>query len=243
MVVFLSSGVTPKGFSELARRAFVHAAAVRSRLRNGRVNYSRVAAQTGYARADVRRILQSVAPLGPTLVSRAPVARVLEAWRTDRSFAPRTGRSRSLSIATGSRSFMALARKYAGDVPYRAVLAELEDDGAVRVAGDRVHLLPGHRAGKGRLASLALIAPALIDGLRIAHSSGDDLGRKVYRLTLPVTTELDRTFLVERCHSSALAMLNALGGSLRANRQGRSASRANSANDITVTILLNFGDS
>src|SRR5215469_16828936 len=56
--VLLPRGMTPKRFGELARSAFVHAAADMSRLRNGRVNYSRVAAQTGLSRADVGRLLK-----------------------------------------------------------------------------------------------------------------------------------------------------------------------------------------
>lgn len=245
VIALLASGVTPKTFSELSRHAFVHAAAARSKLRNGKVNYSRVAAQTGYARADVRRILHSEVPSASSASALAPVSRVLDAWHSDRSFASGSRRPRSLSIANGSRSFMALARKHAGDVPYRAVLTELQDRGAVRVAGDRVYLQTARRSARerlARLASLALIAPALIDGLRMANSRQDDLGGKVYRLTLPVTTERDRAFLVERCHSSALAMLNALGGSLKLNRSGSAARGRKSPHAITVTILLNFGD-
>src|SRR5205085_3830883 len=45
--VLLPRGMTPKRFGELARSAFVQAAADMSKLRNGKVNHSRVAAQTG----------------------------------------------------------------------------------------------------------------------------------------------------------------------------------------------------
>src|SRR5438046_10519716 len=55
--VLLPRGMTPKRFSELARSAFVQAAADMSKLRNGTVNHSRVAAQTGLSRADVTRLL------------------------------------------------------------------------------------------------------------------------------------------------------------------------------------------
>ena len=55
--ILLARGMTPRDFSELSRLAFVQAAAARSKLRNGRVNHSRVAAQTGLTRADVKRLL------------------------------------------------------------------------------------------------------------------------------------------------------------------------------------------
>src|SRR6516162_6449138 len=57
-LVLLPRGMTPKRFAALARSAFVQAASDMSRLRNGRVNHSRVAAQTGLTRADVKRSLK-----------------------------------------------------------------------------------------------------------------------------------------------------------------------------------------
>src|SRR5215469_13666853 len=122
--VLLPRGMTPKGFSELARFAFVRAAREMSRLRNGRVNYSRVAAQTGLSRADVKRLLESDV-FDFHRVAHAPVERVLNGWRTDRLFTHRLGRPKSLRIAGPGASFASLVRKYGGDVPHRAILDEL----------------------------------------------------------------------------------------------------------------------
>src|SRR5947209_3539605 len=69
----LTRGMTPRLFGELTRWAFVRAAAERSRMRNGRVNHSRVAAQTGLSRADVKRLLR---PPNDPVENDSPVERV-----------------------------------------------------------------------------------------------------------------------------------------------------------------------
>src|SRR2546423_7609024 len=89
--VLLPRGMTPKRFGELARSAFVQAAADMSKLRNGKVNHSRVAAQTGLSRADVKRLLRNnVFDSGRS--DQTPVRKVIGGWRPDRKFANREGR-------------------------------------------------------------------------------------------------------------------------------------------------------
>src|SRR5258707_10129732 len=122
--VLLPRGMTPKRFSELARSAFVQAAADMSKLRNGKVNHSRVAAQTGLSRADVKRLLRSNV-FDSARSDQTPVRRVISGWRTDRKFANRVGRPKRLRISGSSMSFTGLVKKYGGDVPHRAVLDEL----------------------------------------------------------------------------------------------------------------------
>ena len=55
--LLLSRGMTPARFNQMAKLAFVQAAGEISRLRNGRVNQSRVAALTGMRRGEVRKLL------------------------------------------------------------------------------------------------------------------------------------------------------------------------------------------
>src|SRR5271154_1631986 len=114
----LPRGMTPKRFSELARSAFVQAAADLSKLRNGRVNHSRVAAQTGLTRADVKRLLwQNGFDAGGH--DKTPVENVIEGWRADRAFVTRPGHPRCLPISGSNVSFARLVKKYGGDVPHR----------------------------------------------------------------------------------------------------------------------------
>lgn len=170
-LVLLPRGMTPRRFSELARYAFVRAAADISRLRNGRVNYSRVAAQTGLTRADVKRLLHRNAREASKGGGNTAVERVINGWRTDGEFAVRLGRAKPLRIAGRRGSFAQLVRKYGGDVPHRAVLDELRRIGAVRdiPSGVQLRRSPNLRQ-RNNFAFLSPVLPVLIDGLRVASN-------------------------------------------------------------------------
>lgn len=124
----IERGLTPKTFSCVALRAFALAAAETSRLRNGRVNNSRVAARTGLSRSVVRKVLQP-AFLQSISVSWAPIDSVMQGWCSDRRFIDSNGVPRTLTIERGRGSFKSLAKLYAGELPYRAVLDELKSLG------------------------------------------------------------------------------------------------------------------
>lgn len=156
----LLRGMTARAFTELARRAFVSAAAATSRLRNGKANCSRIAARTGLTRAEVRRLLGSansdVARLYP-----APLDQVIRGWCNDRQFTDRAGRPKPLKISGRGSSFATLTRTYAADIPYRAVLEELQMIGAARVAGHAVSYLPRTLSNRKELMFLAPVIRTL----------------------------------------------------------------------------------
>src|SRR5262249_5344580 len=142
------------------------------RLRNGRVNHSRVAAQTGLTRAEVRKLLASNIQLDTRARSDTPMERVLAGWRRDPYFSGRAMGPNPIRIAGRARSFTNLAKKYAGDVPYRAVLKELERSGAVSVRNGRVSLRAPVREVKSEdFRLITLLAPSLIDSLRTSSSA------------------------------------------------------------------------
>jgi hypothetical protein len=238
--VLLPRGMTPKRFSELARSAFVQAAADLSRLRNGRVNHSRVAAQTGLTRADVKRLLwQNVFDTDTAGRDKTPVESVIEGWRADRAFVTRPGHPRRLRISGSNASFARLVRKYGGDVPHRAVLDELRRIGAVSDANGSVLLRASpHLSQRHNYAFLSPVLPALIDGLRIASKKpGPNVSSSIYRLSLAAETEVDLAIVRDRCTSSAQSMLdglaNSLGSQVTVPRRRRSPSYS-----LAVTILL-----
>src|SRR5215469_4732660 len=234
--VLLPRGMTPRRFSELARFAFVRAAREMSRLRNGRVNYSRVAAQTGLSRADVKRLLESDV-FDFHRVAHAPVERVLNGWRTDRLFSHRPGRPKSLRIAGPGASFARLVRKYGGDVPHRAILDELRRIEVVSDNGNVVWLKTSPIFRKRHnFAFLSGVLPVLIDGIRIA-SRRSRRSASIQRLTLPVESEVDLAIVRERCRSSTKSMLDGLGESLGASVTVPRR-RRNSDYSFTITVLL-----
>jgi hypothetical protein len=166
--VLLPRGMTPKLFGELARYAFVQAAADAARFRNGRVNCSRVAAQTGLTRADVRRLLRQ-REFDSEREGLTPLERVIRGWRTDREFANRPGHPKRLTYVGRGSSFARLVRKYGGDIPPRAVLEELRGIRVLRDSGGRVQLQTSPSSCERRdFSFLSAVLPDLIDGLRIA---------------------------------------------------------------------------
>jgi hypothetical protein len=236
--VLLPRGMTPKRFGELARSAFVQVAADMSRLRNGRVNHSRVAAQTGLSRAAVKRFLKSDV-FDSVRPDQTPIRKVISGWRTDRRFTGGDGRPKRLRISGSSWSFTSLVKKYGGDVPSRAVLDELRRIGAVRVKDTSVQLQPSvHTYQRPDFVFLSPVLPALIDGIRIASSkTKSGASSSIHRLTLPVLSEVDLAVVRDRCASSAKAMLDGLGHSLGTQVTTPRTER-NPAYSFTVTILL-----
>jgi hypothetical protein len=236
--VLLPRGMTPKRFGELARSAFVQVAANASKRQNGRVNHSRVAAQTGLSRSDVRRLL-SRSVIDSVRADQTPVARVITGWRTDRKFADSDGKPRRLRISGSSISFTSLVKKYGGDIPHRAVLDEMLRIRAVIEANDTVQLQPSLRFEQRQdIGFLSPVLPVLVDGIRIASSKRSaGASSSIYRLSFPVEGEIDLAIVRERCASSVRAMLDGLGQSLGAQVTLPKRTRS-SAYSFTVTVLL-----
>lgn len=237
-LVLLPRGMTPKRFAELARSAFVQAAADISRLQNGRVNHSRVAAQTGLTRADVRRLLKyNVSEAA--LRGQTALEKVIQGWRTDREFITRAGHPKRLQIVGARGSFARLVRKHGGDVPHRAVLDELRRIGAVSDDRGIVKLKESSPfRERFNFTFLAPVTPALIDGLRIAANlPGSSVPQAIQRLTLPAKTAVDLAIMRDRCTSSVRSMLDGLAHSLGTQvavptRKGRPS------HWFTITVLM-----
>jgi hypothetical protein len=162
--VLLPRGMTPKTFGELSRSAFVQAAADRSKLRNGRINHSRVAAQTGLTRADVKRLLNRDMSAESFASRETHVEKIIHAWRCEPQFSIQNNLT---SNYFGNDRRSALARKHAGDVPHRAVLDELRRMKAVSTSVEHVQLRAQAQVRiRHSFGFLSPVMPALIDGLK-----------------------------------------------------------------------------
>jgi hypothetical protein len=236
--VLLSQGITPTVFTEFSQAAFVHAAAKWSRLRNGRVNYSRIAAQTGFTRAAVRRLLANQADLGTFSHKQTAVERVINGWSSDPAFLI-AGKPKPLAVKGFRESFQSLARRYAGDIPPQAVLAELKRVKAVRTYRQQVQLRPAFkfpRGPTGRFLSTAI--PVLLDLLRIVAAMQEQRSDAdpVQRLVLPVRSEIDLAFVRERCVTAVRSMLEGL--SLSLDSQSNMHLEAKNDRAFAITVLL-----
>jgi hypothetical protein len=239
-VVLLPRGMTPKRFGQLARSAFVQAAAGISKLQNGRVNYSRVAAQTGLTRADVTRLLRHKV-VDAEARGQTAVERVIGGWRADREFVIKPGVPKHLPITGRRGSFVHLVKKYGGDLPHRAVLHELRRIGAVREIDGKVEPRRSlHLRQRNNFAFLSPVLPALADLLSISCKKATSKAPPIQRLIIPVETEIDLAIVRERSASSAQSMLDGLAHSLGTQVTVPKSRRA-PRYSFTVTIVLAEG--
>lgn len=149
--LLLSYGISPDQLASIARRLLVQAAAYGSRLRNGRVNQSQIAASTGLSRADVRKLLSASGRAPEHLMqSKSRSATVLNGWLTDRRFCFALGKPKPLRFYGRGASFANLVKKYGRDVPPRAMAAELTRQGCVKFEKERIALRPSGRQGRAR---------------------------------------------------------------------------------------------
>lgn len=239
----LRRGLTPKRFTELARLAFVQAAAQGSKLRNGRVNQSRVAAQTGLSRAEVSRLLRRDSVPMRQSSRPAPVERVVNGWRTDRVFTDKQGQPRRLRISGATRTFAGLVKKYAGDVPHRALLEELRRLRAIRDDGVCVQLNASRDLRtRHDFSFLSPVLPVLVDCLRIVTGAASSRpSSSIFRLTIPIDDEASLGIVRERSVSSAMSMLDELDNPVGAS--GAAVTRPEKAAcSLTVTILVAEGE-
>jgi hypothetical protein len=187
--VLLPCGVTPKAFAGFAKYAFAQAAARTSKLGNGKINRSRVAAKTGLSRAEVSSMLRRGFVVS-SRVDESPLHKVIRGWGTDRRFTRSRGGPKHLKMSNARGSFRHLVKCYAGDIPYRAVLDELVLIGAVVIRKENVELQMANLEGVQN--DYRFLVPALrmlVDALRQSGSSSTPV--KVWRLTSRVDSDIE----------------------------------------------------
>ncbi len=135
--LLLGHGITPALLHEVMDQAFVRAAARGARLKNGRVNYSRIAAKTGLPRAAIRQLIHQKIPTRHVL---SPLDQVIHGWRTDSDFLDDTGRPKAILLSGQHETFVQLVKRYAGDIPQRALLQEMIDGGFAALRGNLLRL-------------------------------------------------------------------------------------------------------
>jgi hypothetical protein len=238
--VLLPRGVTPAGFNEIAKHAFIEAAASISKFRNGRVNQSKVSVLTGLRRGEVRRLLSHAGCLLQSDIRhQSPIETVVAGWCTDRRYVNRDGSPKRLTISGTKGPFALLVKQYAGDVPPRAVLSELGRLGIARQIGHYAELQnPSAVRQRQDFAALDYLMPAIIDGIRLASNAGARVrSSSMRRLVLPAHNLLDLEMVRERCTSSIESMLQGLSESVGTRRMA--SRRANQMpHSCAVTVLF-----
>jgi Family of unknown function (DUF6502) len=222
----LAAGVSVSQFQEAAQRAFLQAAARNARFANAKVNQSAVAAMTGLTRSQIRLMLRAPANTGSRRESR--VEQIVRGWLTDPLFTTASGNARVLHLSGRGGSFAGLARKYGGDVPPRALQAELLRQGFIRLQGTRVALSNTARRTR-EPAELRHLAIALADLIsRSGKSSGTGTLRLLGAKASYVTPVAAGRVLLQRRVSQGLkafvADVEAAGSAIAKSSRGKGGS-------------------
>jgi len=138
---------THKELTELIRQTYVTVAYDEFAIPDQEMSVSRVAVLTGLSRKEVVRLVEALESddgLSKPMPNRAQ--RVVQGWMLDKEFRNSKGKPRDLPVkkkraGVEHGSFVALVKRYSGDITYGAVLDELNhvgvtellDDGTVRL--------------------------------------------------------------------------------------------------------------
>jgi len=130
--ILLDAGIHTNEATRLIRWACVSEAASRQRRQRKKPSISRIAAATGLSRPEVSQLLSTPSP-SAGLSDLAPRAsdKVIAAWLNDPEYLEATGKPKALHYSESSHSFSDLVRRYAGDIPPRAMLAEMVESKVV----------------------------------------------------------------------------------------------------------------
>ena len=209
-------GVSSHELTHLARWASVQEAAARLGSPGRRASASRIAAATGLTRADVRHLLADSA-YGSTATKLLPRAAdsVLAGWVTDPDFLDGAGKPRPLRYPASPLGFAELARRYARDIPPRAMLNELIESELIRkdeaggfIPNDSVRSASGVRrnALDNFGVTLRMIGASLLQNLREADAPPHFDALVVAREIPPAKRARILRDLNRRCRTFALAV-------------------------------------
>ena len=126
VALLLDAGINTNEVTRFVRWASVEEAASRQRALGKKPSISRIAAATGLSRAEVSQLL-SDAPPTSGVVELTPRAsdKVIAAWLSDPDYLEPTGKPKPLPYLDAEHSFSELVRRFAGDIPPRAMLNEM----------------------------------------------------------------------------------------------------------------------
>lgn len=228
--------------SEILKTECVRQAAVSATLRNGRVNYSRVAVITGLSRADVRRMLEGIdATSSRSTPPRHRVWRLVSAWNEDKRFLDRHGRPRPLQLGECQDGFHDLVRHYCGDVPAKAVLEELRSLGAAQSKDGKVHFRGGAaKRMRRKLSSARGLIRATSKALGQIGAPGSEESPSLLAVALELRNHADQTIIRRRIDatlSSAFEALQSLG-ERPVTHGGRKTGEPSTVLDVSAIVTM-----
>jgi hypothetical protein len=139
--ILLRNHMSFKAFVDIAKHTYVGVAADEFGIPGKKTSVSRVALLSGLTRKEVQRLLDAPAIEDTEAAERYNrAARVVAGWVRDPEFSDAEGNPKVLSLqegtGQGNAGFAALARRFSGDIPTRAILDELLRVGVVEKVDD-----------------------------------------------------------------------------------------------------------
>jgi len=189
--VLIRHGLPVDAFVDLAKRAYVDVALTDFVIPGRKPSISRVSVLTGLTRKEVQRLAEAQPDNdGEQLARHNRAARVVAGWVRDADF-HENDEPRALAL-DGKQGFAELVRRYAGDVPPRAVLDELLRVGTVERRPDGELILLSRvyiprSSDLGKLTILGSDVALLIDTIdhNLVHGDAPRFQRKVMYDNLP----------------------------------------------------------
>ena len=133
--ILLRKGISFGELSQITKRVYVQVAEDNLTKKKTRVTTSQIAIITGLTRKDVANLRKlAVDEVAPTVRYNRGV-RVIDGWKKDKEFNS-NGIPKKLPLLGNKQSFEKLVERYSGDMPYRAMLQELERIHAVELSDD-----------------------------------------------------------------------------------------------------------
>jgi hypothetical protein len=241
-VLAIRFGTTPTELAGILKLECVRHAAQSATLRNGRVNYSRIAVVTGLTRVEVRRLMATAAvPVGATPRHRA--WRLVSAWTTDERFLDAHGRPRRLELGSSTNGFCALVRNYCGDVPEKAVLAELQRAGATRVIHGRVCLRSNSfRQLRQDLGQARAIIRATSDAIGQVAVSRNGPAPILQSVAIELQSRTDEAVIRRQIHLTLTAAMDAIRslGERPVTRGAAKCKDSSKVLDISAIVTTGF---
>ena len=134
-------GISFGEFSQIARQVYVETAESGLLAAGEKATTSRIAITTGLTRKDVAQLRQLSGDSELLTTSYNRSIRVISGWIGDTAFHTPSGDPATLPLQGQAASFESLVNRYSGDIPYRAMLKELQKNQLVEVTADDEVLL------------------------------------------------------------------------------------------------------
>lgn len=242
-LLLIDQGITAAEMHSLNAEAFVAAAMQRSRLKNGRVNQSRVAIMTGLTRTEIRKKLEAQSFAEPRIYG---AQRVMDGWRRDAEFCDPSGAPLDLKPTGDYGSFESLARRYSGDIPARATLEEMRRLKVVVLRKTLIHLRPESESANRRrqraITGIATQMTELLETIGYPEIRAPDVV-----LTDSATIEVFDNSLLQvlkkRAEQSARVMLSGIDTSMRSVARRGLKANAKSKGSIRVSVsVIQYSD-